>query len=327
MGSITQGITESMSENKAWTRMDIGAGDIDDISSSRLKLGGGKRVVAVIFSLMLMWVFTSARTVPPAHIGLSVTLGAVGGTALPAGIHFLNPLSRVVSFNMKTQIVYTENQVPTQEGLNVELDVSLLYHIDKSKVMDLYLTLGEDFENILIIPELQAAVRGLTSEVNAKSLYTSGRTEIRNKLVEELKSKLDPRGIKLEDVLLKGIKLPKQLTDAIELKAQAEQESARMEFVLSKEKQEAERKKVEASGISAFQRIVSEGISSQLLQWKGIEATEKLANSPNAKIVVMGNSKESLPVLLSSSDDTTTPASTSATSTTPVVQAPGINGP
>merc|ERR1739841_248441 len=99
-------------------------------------------------------------------------------------------------------------------------------------------------------------------------------------------------------VLLKGIKLPKQLTDAIELKAQAEQESARMEFVLSKEKQEADRKKVEAAGISAFQKIVSEGISQQLLQWKGIEATEKLAQSTNSKIVVMGNSKDSLPVIM-----------------------------
>lgn len=290
-----------MTESKAWTRMDVSAGDIDDISTARgVKLGGSKRIVAMITSLMLMWVITSARTVPPAHIGLSVTLGAVSGTVLPSGIHFLNPLSSVVIFNMKTQIVYTENQVPTQEGLNVELDVSLLYHVQKDKLMELYLTLGEDFENIIIIPELQAAVRGLTSEVNAKSLYTSGRTEIRNKLLDELKSKLEPRGIDMEDVLLKGIKLPKQLTDAIELKAQAEQDSARMEFVLSKEKQEAERKKVEASGISAFQKIVSEGISPQLLQWKGIEATEKLASSKNAKMVVVGNSKDNLPVLLSS---------------------------
>merc|ERR1711988_63482 len=157
-------------------------------------------------------------------------------------------------------------------------------------VHSLYLSLGEDYEKILITPELQSAVRGLTSEVSAKALYTSGRTEIRNKLMEELKEKLSPRGIILEDVLLKGIKLPKQLTDSIELKAKAEQESARMEFVLSKERQEADRKKVEASGISSFQKI-------------GIEATEKLAASTNAKIVMMGNSKESLPVLLSASGD------------------------
>merc|ERR1712225_99664 len=143
--------------------------------------------------------------------------------------------------------------------------------------------------------------------------------DIHDKLRKELEEKLAPRGIVLEDVLLKGIKLPKQLTDAIELKAQAEQESARMEFFLSKERQEADRKKVEASGISAFQKIVSEGISAQLLQWKGIEATEKLANSPNAKIVVMGNSKESLPVLLSSTGGTTPAASTPGAG--PVVQA------
>merc|ERR1712054_608103 len=173
---------------------------------------------------------------------------------------------------------------------------------------EIFLTLGEDFETVLVLPEMQSAVRGLTSEVSAKALYTSGRLEIRNKLMSELSAKLKPRGIELEDVLLKGIKLPKQLTDAIELKAQAEQESARMEFVLSKERQEADRKKVEASGISAFQKIVSEGISSQLLQWKGIEATEKLASSTNAKIVVMGNSKDSLPVLLSSSDGNSKPA-------------------
>merc|ERR1712070_986892 len=147
--------------------------------------------------------------------------------------------------------------------------------------------------------------------------YTSGRTAIRDKLFQELTSKLKPRGIILEDVLLKGIKLPTQLTDAIELKAQAEQESARMEFVLSKERQEADRKKVEAEGISAFQRIVSEGISAQLLQWKGIEATERLANSQNSKVIVMGNSKESLPVLLSSSDSAPAPSSAAPK---PVVQ-------
>lgn len=129
--------------------------------------------------------------------------------------------------------------------------------------------------------------------------------EIRDKLMAELKAKLEPRGITLEDVLLKGIKLPKQLTDAIELKAQAEQESARMEFVLTKEKQEVERKRLEASGIAAFQKIVSEGISDQLLQWKGIEATQKLAESNNAKMVVMGDTRGSLPVLLSDGNSKT----------------------
>merc|ERR1711907_273381 len=290
---------------KNWEDMEIASGH-DDSPSGGSKFG---KLGCCIGGLFVLWLFCSIRIVPPAHSGLVVTFGSVRDITLASGMHLVHPLASVVSINLKTQLVYSENNVPTQEGLNVELDVALLYHVKPESVHSLYLSLGEDYEKTLIMPELQSAVRGLTSEVSAKALYTSGRTEIHNKLVTELKQKLTHRGIVLEDVLLKGIKLPKQLTDAIELKAQAEQESARMEFVLSKERQEADRKKVEASGISAFQKIVSEGISQQLLQWKGIEATERLAASKNAKIVVMGNSKESLPVLMSTADGGDNPGS------------------
>lgn len=151
----------------------------------------------------------------------------------------------------------------------------------------------------IVRPELASSVRGLTSEAEAKALYTSGRSEIQRRLKEDLVSVLGPRGIEIEDVLLKAVTLPAQLKHSIELKAQAEQESARMQFVLSKERQEAERKAIEARGVAEFQRIVSDGISPQLLQWKGIEATEKLSESANSKVVIMGNTKASLPVLLS----------------------------
>jgi len=283
--------------------MDIATDESD--KSPVWRRSGSKWGVAIAV-VVFMYMATSIRTVPPAHVALCVTLGAVAEKPLLSGVHMLNPFATTIAMNLKTQLVYSEMNVPTKEGMSVELDVALLFHVQPDKVRHLYLNLGEDYETILIVPELQSAVRGFTSEVSAKALYTSGRLEIRNKLMDELKEKLAPRGIVLEDVLLKGIKLPKQLTDAIELKAQAEQESARMEFVLSKERQEADRKKVEAGGISAFQKIVSEGISQQLLQWKGIEATEKLADSKNSKIVVMGNTKSSLPVLLSSMDEANT---------------------
>merc|ERR1711998_359081 len=269
-----------------------------------------------IATMLFFWCVFSVRIVPPAHVGISVVLGHVASGTVPSGFHIMNPLASVVTFNLKTQLLYSENIVPTKEGLNVELDVSLLYHISETRARDVFLQLGEEFESVLVLPELQSAVRGLTSEVSAKALYTAGRTEIHDKLLQELREKLSPRGIELEDVLLKGIKLPKQLTDAIELKAQAEQESARMEFVLTKEQQEAERKKLEASGVAAFQRIVSEGISEQLLQWKGIEATEKLASSTNSKVVVMGNSKSSLPVLLSAPSEPAVGAVTDVTAST-----------
>merc|ERR1711918_215335 len=121
-------------------------------------------------------------------------------------------------------------------------------------------------------------------------------------LKAEMGDALKTRGIIVEDFLLKAIKLPDQLVRAIELKSQAEQEAQRMEYVLQKEQQEAERKKIEAQGIADFQKIVSDGISPNLLKWKGIEATEKLAKSPNSKIVIMGNSKDSLPVILGQDD-------------------------
>jgi regulator of protease activity HflC (stomatin/prohibitin superfamily) len=135
-------------------------------------------------------------------------------------------------------------------------------------------------------------------ESDAKALYSSGRHEIQDKVREELDQTLRKMGIIIESVMLKDLELPESLSKAIEQKAKAEQESVMMEFVLTKEKQEAERKAIEARGIADFQKIVSEGISDQTLRWKGIEATEKLVSSPNAKIIIMGNGKGDLPVIL-----------------------------
>jgi len=181
--------------------------------------------------------------------------------------------------------------------LNVELDVSLLYHVRPEGVRELFLTAGPEYEQVLVTPTLRSAVRNLTSESSAKALYTSGRELLRDRLLEELQHKLEKRGIEVEDVLLRNIVLPDQLTKAIEAKLASEQESQKMEFVLAKEAQEAERKAIEARGVAEFQEIVSKGITPEMLKWKGIEATEKLAESDNAKVVVVGGS-DGLPLIL-----------------------------
>ena len=265
------------------------------ISGVRVRSKSTVHAVLVVFALLL---FSSIRIVPPAHVGLAVTIGSVASETSESGIHLMNPLASLVLFSTKTTLFEQTNHVPTKEGLTVDLDVALLFRIDPARARDIYLKLGQDFVTVIIQPELSSAVRGLTSEADAKALYTSGRSEMQRKLKAELMTVLEPRGIVLEDVLLKAVTLPGLLTHSIELKAQAEQDSARMEFVLTKERQEADRKSIEARGIAQFQTIVSEGISPALLQWKGIEATEKLAESPNSKVVIMGNSKESLPVIL-----------------------------
>lgn len=245
------------------------------------------------------------RTVPPAHIGVVTTFGSVHDNTLDSGPHMVNPLSSIKLFVTKTQLLEQDNHVPTKEGLTVELDVALLYHIQPDQARQIYTSLGLEYISTIIKPELASAVRGLTSEVEAKALYTSGRMELQKKLIIELETALKPRGIIVETVLLKAVKLPTMLTHSIELKAQAEQEAARMEFVLTKETQEANRKSIEAKGIASFQTIVSQGISDNLLKWKGIEATEKLAESTNSKIVIMGNSRDSLPVILGGADTPT----------------------
>src|SRR5262249_11514487 len=133
---------------------------------------------------------------------------------------------------------------------------------------------------------------------SANTLYSSAREEVARQIRESLKAQLQPRGIEVEDVLLRDIQLPPTLKASIEAKQQAEQESLAMTFKLQKEKQEADRKRIEAGGIRDFQQIVSQGISNQLLEWKGIEATETLAKSANTKIVVIGNTKNGLPLIM-----------------------------
>ena len=186
-------------------------------------------------------------------------------------------------------------------GLTVELDTSILFRFDAGTAKDLLGSVGSAYVEKLVTPEASFAVRGLTSESEAKALYmyTSGRSDIQNRFKAELSSSLSPRGIVIEDVLLKAVKLPEYLSKSTKEKARAEQDSARMEFVLRKEPQEAERKEIEAEGIAELQRIVPKGITPSLLQWKGIETTENLARSPNSKVVMIGNSKNSLPVNLS----------------------------
>eukprot|EP00545_Synedropsis_sp_CCMP1620_P006120 CAMPEP_0119022858 /NCGR_PEP_ID=MMETSP1176-20130426/28861_1 /TAXON_ID=265551 /ORGANISM="Synedropsis recta cf, Strain CCMP1620" /LENGTH=250 /DNA_ID=CAMNT_0006977805 /DNA_START=69 /DNA_END=821 /DNA_ORIENTATION=- len=242
--------------------------------------------------------FASFVVVPPGEVAVVVTLGHI--TTLDPGPHFRAPLiSYVDRLSTKTQLLSQDNAIPTKEGLTVELQTAVLYRIDSTKAGELYRTIGVNYSKVLIEPEAASAIRGLTSESDAKALYTAGRSAIQESIKEDLIKSLGPRGIIVEDVLLRDIKLPAELSKSIELKAKAEQDAARMEFVLQKESQEAERKTIEAKGIADFQLIVSAGISDNLLKWKGIEATERLADSTNAKIIIMGNAGDGLPVLLS----------------------------
>lgn len=272
------------------------------VAAQNFKKSGRKQeskfsFIAVVFGFVVavLQVFT---VIPAGTVGVVDFLGVVSDNTLKPGVNIVNPMANVYKFTIKTQEIRELMKVPSKEGLTVELEISLLYKLTPDKANIIYKTIGPNYMDIILIPQFRSVVRGVTARYEAKALYTASREKLAKEIVDELEGLVGPRGITIETAPLRQIILPNRLTQAIEEKLQAEQESQRMEFVLRKEKQEAERKRIEAKGIADFQTIVSEGINEQLLRWKGIEATEKLANSPNAKVVVIGSGKDGLPIIL-----------------------------
>jgi regulator of protease activity HflC (stomatin/prohibitin superfamily) len=253
-----------------------------------------------ILGILLVLILLSASTtsIPTGHVGVLTLFGRVTGDVLGEGIHLINPLKSVEKLTVQTQSIKESANTPSNEGLMLALDTSLLFRLDASKAADVYQKVGPNYAEKIVEPTLRSAIRGSTSAHSANALYTNARELVQQQIQEELKTQLAGRGIIVEAVLLRDVQLPPMLKSSIEAKQQAEQDALRMNFILQKEKQEAERKRIEAQGIADFQKIVAQGISPQLLEWKGIEATEKLASSSNAKVVIVGNTRNGLPLVL-----------------------------
>jgi prohibitin 1 len=276
------------------TRIDLSG--IPGMPNFQGALGRILRIAAVVvILLLLMW---STTSIPTGNVGVLTLFGRVTGQQLPEGIHLINPLKTVEKLSVQTQSLKESANVPSNEGLILALDTSLLFRLDKDKAAYVFQTVGNNYVEKIVEPTLRAAIRAATSAHSANALYTNARELVQQQIQEELTAQLAPRGVIVENVLLRDVQLPAMLKGSIEAKQQAEQDALRMSFILQKEKQEAERKRIEAQGISDFQRIVATGISAQLLEWKGIEATEKLATSTNAKVVIIGNPKNGLPLVL-----------------------------
>lgn len=264
----------------------------------------GGRIQESRFSLIGLSVggliaFSQLFTVVPAGtVGVVDFLGNVSSNTLKSGVNFVNPMANVVKFSIKTQEVKETMNVPSKEGLVVQLEISLLFSLDPEKAAMVYKTVGESYEEIILVPQFRSVVRGVTSRYDAKALYTASREQLATEMKDELEKLVGPRGLTIESAPMRQITLPSGLTASIEQKLQAEQASQQMQFILKKEEQEADRKRIEAKGIADFQEIVARGISQNYLQWKGIEATEKLSNSTNAKIVIIGSGKNGLPIIL-----------------------------
>lgn len=250
----------------------------------------------IIIPLVVVVVLISmVKIVPPGHVGILILFGKVQ-RSIPEGLHLVNPLVSMELMSIRTQEIFEHAEAPSKEGLNVAVEVSCLFRLDPQEAVKVYRSIGPDYREVVVKPQFRSAIRGVTVRHEAKDLYTSSRELIANEIFQDLAEDLKKRGIEVENILLRRVQLPQLVVEAINSKLAAEQEAQRMRFVLEKEKQEAERKRIEAQGIQDFQRIVSQGISEQLLRWKGIEATSRLAESQNTKVVIVGG-RDGLPLI------------------------------
>jgi prohibitin 1 len=270
-------------------------GKVVDVNGAPLLKLAGLAFAGLIGVILL---FSCVTRVSTGHVGVLTLFGRVTGEVLPEGIHLINPLKTNNELSIQTQTIKESASVPSSEGLVMNLDTSLIYHLNPDKAAQVFQKISANYEAVVVEPTLRAAIREATASHTANALYTGEREMVAKQINDQLTSELNQRGLIVENVLLRDIQLPQTLKAAIEAKQQAEQESLAMNFRLQKEKQEAERKRIEAGGIRDFQQIVAQGISPALLEWKGIEATELLSKSPNSKVVVIGNSKNGLPLIL-----------------------------
>ena len=248
--------------------------------------------------LIVILLFASVTRVGTGHVGVLTLFGRVTNETLGEGIHLINPMKTNNELSIQTQTLKESASVPSSEGLMMALDTSLIYHLSPDRAAEVFQKIGADYENIVVEPTLRSAIRESTASHTANALYTGEREMVAKQIFEQVNESLAKRGITVENVLLRDIQLPATLKASIEAKQQAEQEALAMNFRLQKETQEAQRKRIEAAGVRDFQQIVAQGITPSLLEWKGIEATETLAKSPNTKVVVVGNPKNGLPLIL-----------------------------
>lgn len=260
--------------------------------SKNLKIAG----IAVIIVLIIL--VKSVVVIPAGHVGVKELFGNVYADSLGAGIHIINPLLQIHKLSIRTIQITEDAKVPSKEGLIVSLDLSALISLDPKVAPEVYKTIGADYIDVIVVPQLRSVVRGVTAGYEAKALYTAEREALASQMFEQLKPMLETRGVTLERVLLRAVKLPDILSVAIEKKLEAEQQSEQMKFVLMRESQEAERKRIEAKGISDYNVAVTQGMSDNILKLRGIEATRELAGSANAKIIVIGSGKDGLPLIL-----------------------------
>ncbi len=250
---------------------------------------------------------TSLIQIEPGEVGVQKIFGKVSNRILESGLNMKNPVVVVVPFDIRTQN-YTMSGVPTEgeisgddairvlsaDGLEVIIDLTVLYKVVPSEAPRILREIGTDYKNIIVRPICRTKIRDNAVYYDAVALYSSKRDEFQSRIFTGIESDFKNRGLILEQLLVRNITLPASVKTAIESKINAEQEAQKMTFVLQKERQEAERKRVEAQGIADYQKIISSALTDKQLQYEMIKA---IATTPNAKLIIVGDGKNT-PIIL-----------------------------
>ena len=258
------------------------------------------RLIGIFF--ILAGISTACiKQIDAGEVGVKVLFGSVQNEVLPSGLHFVNPLLDVKKLDIKTQN-YTMSgvndegnkagddaiRVLTSDGLEVTIDLTVLYRVVAADAPRLLRETGDDFRDKIVRPITRTKIRDNAVYYQAVDLFGNKRDEFQQRIYKSIEDDFKKRGLMLEQLLVRNITLPNSVKASIESKINAEQDAKKMEFVLLKEKQEAERKRVEAQGIADYQRIINTGLTDQQLQYEQIKAMKELALSQNAKVIVMG---------------------------------------
>ncbi|MEL6635682.1 MAG: prohibitin family protein [Bacteroidota bacterium] len=237
--------------------------------------------------MSVLFLLSSCATIRQGEVGVKRTFGKYSDRPYTEGLRVYNPFtSKIIKISTQTENLEVELSIPSKEGLNILSEVSILYNVLPKEAPDILRNIGQSYERNIILPVFRSSVADVTSRFYAKDMHTGERSVIEKAIRDQMMVYLDGKGIDVEAVLLKSIKMPRSLARAIEEKLEAEQQAQRMEFVLEQSRREADQKRIEAKGIRDAQNIISEGLDAKILQFKSIEAFMELAKSPNAKVIV-----------------------------------------
>ena len=245
------------------------------------------------------------------QVGVQTLFGQVQSRVLPPGLSVVNPLVDVTRFDTRTQnytmsAVHGEGaqsgddaiRVLSADGLEVVIDLTVLYHVVPAQAPKILATIGEDYQDKIVRSISRTRIRDGAVFYDAVALYSTRREEFQTRILAAIEKDFRSNGLQLDQLLIRNIQLPQSVKASIESKISAEQDAQKMQFVLQKEKQEAERKRVEAQGIADYQRIVNTELSDKLLQYESIKANQAIATSPNTKVIIMGGGRGATPQLL-----------------------------